>query len=322
MLAGHFDVVAPEPDESQFTPRIEGDYLWGRGAADMKTVVATYLVWMKERARMPAPYPRLNLLLVSNEEQGESDPMGTGHILTHLNQTFSYQPDLLIAGERTEESGSLLTGEICTQNRGVVRFTVTARGQRAHSGMNVSAKNVLSELIRTRDFLEGTAENLLTLESKSGWHSQIRFPFLNVGEEGVFNITPERGVMGVEIRTIPEDDVQKYFEAISSALKQSGLEISDIILEGGITCPADNPWLDLLVKAVGKVSGKNPVIGRKLAGTSARFAPGNQGVVWGQSGLHPHGIGERHFIPSIEPYYNALSVFAESTTNVEQTSVS
>ena len=48
LLSGHFDVVEPEPDDSQFTPRIEGDYLYGRGAADMKTVVATYLVWMKD----------------------------------------------------------------------------------------------------------------------------------------------------------------------------------------------------------------------------------------------------------------------------------
>src|SRR4029079_9019869 len=31
VLTGHFDVVEPEPDDSQFTPRIEGDYLWGRG---------------------------------------------------------------------------------------------------------------------------------------------------------------------------------------------------------------------------------------------------------------------------------------------------
>jgi acetylornithine deacetylase/succinyl-diaminopimelate desuccinylase-like protein len=38
LLTGHFDVVDPDPDDSQFTPRIDGDFLWGRGAADMKTV--------------------------------------------------------------------------------------------------------------------------------------------------------------------------------------------------------------------------------------------------------------------------------------------
>ena len=48
LLSGHFDVVEPDPDDSQFIPRIDGDYLYGRGAADMKTVVATYLVWMKD----------------------------------------------------------------------------------------------------------------------------------------------------------------------------------------------------------------------------------------------------------------------------------
>ena len=51
MLSGHFDVVPPEPDDIQFEPHIEGDYLWGRGAADMKTVVATYMVWMKDALR-------------------------------------------------------------------------------------------------------------------------------------------------------------------------------------------------------------------------------------------------------------------------------
>ena len=42
-------------------------------------------------------------------------------------------------------------------------------------------------------------------------------------------------------------------------------------------------------------------------GTSARFAPNGQAVVWGQSGLGPHAKDERHFIPSIEPYYKALN---------------
>ena len=72
MLTGHFDVVEPDPDDSQFNPRIEGDYLHGRGAADMKTVVATYLVWMKDRMKMGKPFPNISLLLVGNEENGEA----------------------------------------------------------------------------------------------------------------------------------------------------------------------------------------------------------------------------------------------------------
>jgi hypothetical protein len=57
---------------------------------------------------------------------------------------------------------------------------------------------------------------------------------------------------------------------------------------------------------VGEVEGGVAKIGKKLPGTSARFAPGGQAVVWGQSGIGPHAKDERHFIPSIEPYYRAL----------------
>ena len=85
LLTGHFDVVEPEPDDSQFTPRIEGDYLWGRGAADMKTVVATYMVWMKDTMKAGAPYPNIALMLVGNEENGEAEAWGTPHLLKELN---------------------------------------------------------------------------------------------------------------------------------------------------------------------------------------------------------------------------------------------
>jgi hypothetical protein len=65
-----------------------------------------------------------------------------------------------------------------------------------------------------------------------------------------------------------------------------------------------------LIEAARRVSGTEPKISRKLPGTSARFAPGGQAVVWGQSGIGPHAKNEQHFIPSIEPHYNILNEFA------------
>ena len=52
------------------------DSIHGRGAADMKTVVATYLVWMKDAMKAGAPYPNIALLLVGNEENGEAMVFG------------------------------------------------------------------------------------------------------------------------------------------------------------------------------------------------------------------------------------------------------
>ncbi|MEO8357460.1 MAG: M20 family metallopeptidase [Chloroflexota bacterium] len=306
LLTGHFDVVEPEPDDSQFAPRIEGDYLWGRGSADMKTVVATYLVWMKDMARhckdTATPCPNIALLLVGNEENGEADAWGTPHMLKELNLT----PSLFIAGERTGEKGNELFGEICVENRGVMRFDVVARGARGHSG--VAGTGDLSEkLIAARSALNEIFAKHLTLKSSDGWQSQAKFPFINVGTPGMYNVTAAEGILGVEIRPIPQDDVEGLRSKVEAYCAENGLDAKFSVMENGVACDPNNPALKALIEAVKQASAGDDVrIGRKLPGTSARFAPGGQAVVWGQSGVGPHAKDERHYIPSIEPYYRSL----------------
>ncbi|MFQ5614933.1 MAG: M20 family metallopeptidase [Anaerolineales bacterium] len=312
MLSGHFDVVAPEPDDSQFNPRIEGDYLWGRGAADMKVVVATYLVWMKDACQQGPPYPQINVLLVGNEETGEAEPMGTPHVLAQLSEECGYAPELLIAGERTEETGSGLWGAICTENRGIARFQVIFRGERGHSGQ-ISLENDLTQrVINARMYLSDLAAQYLTLESGDSWKSQIRFPFVRIGTPGVYNVTPARGLLGVEIRVIPQDEIHSMIGAFKTYCTENDLEMVDLFVEPGVACDPGNPYLGKLRKSIRQVSGREPVIGRKIHGTSARFAPRGNGVVWGQSGLGPHAKDERHYIPSIMPYYHALDMFGRN----------
>jgi succinyl-diaminopimelate desuccinylase len=317
-LSGHFDVVEPEPDDSQFTPRIEGDYLWGRGAADMKTVVATYLVWMKDMMRSGKPLPNISMLLVGNEENGEAEAWGTPHVLKALGDSEGqpYVPVLFIAGERTGEKGNELFGEICVENRGVMRFDVIAHGARGHSG--VAGTGDLSErLIAARSALDEIFSRHLTLKSPDSWQSQAKFPFINVGTPGVYNVTAGEGILGVEIRPIPQDDVAALKCRVEEYCAEHGLELSMKVMENGVACSPDNPALKALIDSVkvsmaslSAVEASQPKIGKKLPGTSARFAPGGQAVVWGQSGLGPHAKDERHYIPSIEPYYRALNELA------------
>ena len=314
LLTGHFDVVEPEPDDTQFTPRIDGDYLWGRGAADMKTVVATYMVWMKDRMKLGKPFPNIALLLVGNEENGEAESWGTPHVLAELGKYDPsgrpYAPALFIAGERTGEKGNELFGEVCVENRGVMRFDVLARGAKGHSG--VAGTGDLSEkLIVARSALNELFAQHLTLKSADGWQSQAKFPFINVGTPGVYNVTAAEGILGVEIRPIPQDDVEGLKSKIDAYCAENGLELYMNVMENGVACSPDNPALAALLKAVRQASGAEPRVGRKLPGTSARFAPGGQAVVWGQTGVGPHAKDERHFIPSIEPYYKSLSELAK-----------
>ncbi len=307
MLGGHFDVVPPEPDDSQFEPRIEGDYLWGRGSADMKTVVATYLVWMKDTLKAGGAWPGVNLLLVGNEENGESEPSGTPHVLADLAARHNgYQPGLFIAGERTGEQGHELMGEICTENRGVMRFELTAYGQRGHTGVANANADLGERLFQARTALVEIFQQHLTLKGAQGWQSQYRFPFFMAGQPGVYNVTADKAVLGIEIRSIPQDNLNVIAEQARVLCAEMGLELSIPVNEGGVACAPDNPYLLKLIDAAREAYQQEPVLGKKLPGSSARFAPGGQALVWGQSGLGPHAKDERHFIPSIEGYYRAL----------------
>jgi len=310
MLSGHFDVVAPDPDDSQFNPYIDGDYLWGRGAADMKTVVATYLVWFKDMLKIGPPYPPINLLLVGNEENGEIEPTGSPHALKYLLEKHGYQPDIFIAGERTGEKGDELFGHICTENRGLIRLNIISRNQKMHSGVSNAdkiAETIADKLFSARNHISEKSKVYLSLSGVDTWRTQISFPFLRIGEEGIYNITPGEGILGVEVRPIPEDNISSFLAEIENYCSKSGLDIEIISCEAGISCDPDNYYVQKLINAVKIESNSDPVINRKLPGTSARFAPGGQGVVWGQSGVGPHAANEGHFIPSIIPYFNALT---------------
>ena len=317
LLTGHFDVVEPDTDDSQFTPRIEGDYLWGRGAADMKTVVATYLVWMKDMLKTGKSFPNISLLLVGNEENGEAEAWGTPHVLKALSETSeisknfgSLKPALFIAGERTGEKGNELFGEICVENRGVMRFDVLARGSKGHSAL-AGTGDLSERLIASRSALNEIFAKHLTLKAADGWQSQAKFPFISVGTPGIYNVTAGEGILGVDIRTIPQDNVEGLRSDVEKYCAESGLEVRFTVMENGIACSPDNPALLALIESVKIASGSEPRLGKKLPGTSARFAPGGQGVVWGQSGHAPHAKDERHFIPSIEPYYKSLNELAK-----------
>ena len=171
----------------------------------MKTVVATYMVWMKDALSSGQANPNISLLLVGNEENGETEAWGTPQVLKLLKEEIGYVPTFLVAGERTGEKGSELFGEICVENRGVMRFELIARGAKGHSGV-AGAADLSEKLITARAALNEIFNRHLTLKSADGWQSQAKFPFIKVGTPGVYNVTAAEGLLGVEIRPIPQDN--------------------------------------------------------------------------------------------------------------------
>ena len=157
----------------------------------------------------------------------------------------------------------------------------------------------------------------LTAADGGSWRTAAHFPFMHLGEPGVFNISAAEGLLGVEVRPVPEDDLPALCESLQRLADEHGARLELLCQEAGISCPADNRYRAALETAVADVSGQPAVIGKKLAGTSARFAPGGNAVIWGQSGCGPHARDERHFIPSILPYLAVLDRFADSCRVLE-----
>ncbi len=305
---GHFDVVNPEPDDRQFEPHIEGDYLWGRGAADMKTVVATLAVWMAHRRRQGPPYPSFGALLIGNEEEGETFPVGTPHALAWLRRQGG-EPAFYIAGERTEETGTQPYGALCTHSRGASRLYFEAHGTRDHSGI-ATARDLVAQLVDAYHATQRLARQHFTLNAADGWSTQVRFPFFLVGEEGLYNITADRGVLGVEVRSIPEDDMGPFVAALEAYAQQAGLHLVAESVTDGVAIDPANPYFRALQAAVEEAWGRPAALCRKKPASSIRYAPRDRGIVWGQSGWGPHRADERHYIPSIRPYYDALEAYA------------
>ncbi len=133
-LVGHLDVVPPQEDD-QFSPSLRGVDLYARGAADMKTVVATWLVWMARRQARPGRQPPIVAMLSCCEENGSAGTHHTGSVLDLLDEQYGVQVRFALVGERTGElewmTPEPIIGPICKENRSwrwVRSGSTTARG--------------------------------------------------------------------------------------------------------------------------------------------------------------------------------------------------
>lgn len=157
-LMGHTDVVPtttrPPDGEDQLKPYLKDGDLYARGAADMKTVVATYLVWMAEQQQQPCKKPPFMAMISSCEENGSERPNHTEAALDWLTSK-GIRCGLAIVGERTGElewmPADIKVGPICEENRSWRWADWEAQNQK-------TARTVLSTLAKTvqegRDYIQ------------------------------------------------------------------------------------------------------------------------------------------------------------------------
>ncbi|HEX2273470.1 MAG TPA: M20/M25/M40 family metallo-hydrolase, partial [Acidimicrobiales bacterium] len=130
ILAGHTDTVPPNDNQRA---RVEGDVLWGLGAADMKGGVAVLV----ELARTVAE-PAVDVTYVFYECE-EVDSRFNG-----VERLFRERPDLLVgdAAVLAEPTGARVEAGC----QGTMRAQVTMTGTRAHSARAWLGRNAVHRL--------------------------------------------------------------------------------------------------------------------------------------------------------------------------------
>ncbi|MGH6887128.1 MAG: succinyl-diaminopimelate desuccinylase [Geminicoccales bacterium] len=140
-FAGHTDVVPPGPLEQwqsdPFAPAVRDGRLYGRGAADMKSSIASFVVAVEQFvAERPAHSGSIAFLLTSDEEGPSVD--GTVRVVERLKargETLDY----CVVGEPS--SSAQLGDTVRVGRRGSLTARITVRGVEGHVAYPEQVKN-------------------------------------------------------------------------------------------------------------------------------------------------------------------------------------
>jgi succinyl-diaminopimelate desuccinylase len=156
-FAGHTDVVPSGPldawDSDPFNPSLRDGYLYGRGAADMKSSLAAFVVAIEQFVAARPDHPGSIALLITSDEEGPSVD-GTVRVVERLRghgETLDY----CVVGEPS--SVERLGDMIKNGRRGTLSGKLIVRGVQGHVAYPHLARNpihlaapVIAELAATR----------------------------------------------------------------------------------------------------------------------------------------------------------------------------
>lgn len=298
LLMTHIDVV--DAPEELFSPRIEGDRLYGRGAIDDKYAVALSLVLFRDRLRLLERAGRtqadmaLGLLITGDEETGGVN--GAAMALREIDAQYA----LALDGGGPDR--------IVTREKGVIDIMLTATGTPAHGARPWLGRNAIDMLLedyaRLRELFQddGTADH---------WRRSVNFGKIRAGES--INQVPHVAKGWFNIRFTEDDAPQGLIDAIAD-LVQSRVTVLSVI---PVFASPPSPMTGLLLE-----TAPGAALTREHGASDARHLMdrGIPGAVWGAEGFGTqHGLEECVSIPSIEHLHRRLSVLCDRLEAVVET---
>ena len=317
VFAGHTDVVPTGPldqwTSNPFVPSHRDGKLYGRGASDMKTSIAAFVVAVEEFLKVnPNPALSLAFLLTSDEEGPSVD--GTVIMCDWLTKRGE-KLDYCIVGEPTsvEKTGDMIKNG----RRGTMSGKLTVKGVQGHIAYPHLAENPIHK------FAPAMAA-LVNVEWDKGneFFPATTWQISNIhGGTGASNVIPGHAVIDFNFRFSTESTPESLQKRLVDVLISSGLQpTKDFDLQwtvGGLpflTRPGE------LVHAVQAAIRAETGIETRLSttgGTSdGRFIAKicEQVIECGPPNATIHKIDEHIVVADIEPLKN---IYRKTMENLE-----
>ena len=221
-FVGHTDVVPTGPLDQwhshPFTPAHRDGRLFGRGAADMKTSIAAFVVATEEFvASNPAANLSIAVLLTSDEEGPALD--GTVKVCEALTKRGE-KIDYCIVGEPTsiERTGDMIKNG----RRGTMSGKLIVKGVQGHIAYPHLAKNPIH-------MLAPALAELVTIEWDQGnaFFPPTTWQVSNVhGGTGASNVIPGTVTVDFNFRFSTESTPHGLQQRLSDVLRKNGLQAS------------------------------------------------------------------------------------------------
>ena len=315
VFAGHTDVVPTGPldqwTSDPFTPTERDGKLYGRGASDMKTSIAAFVVAVEQflAARPDAPL-NIALLLTSDEEGPAVD--GTVVVCNQL-KARGERLDYCIVGEPTSVDR---TGDMIKNGRrGTLSGRLVVKGIQGHIAYPHLARNPIHQLAPA-------LAQLVAIEWDRGnaFFPPTSWQVSNIhGGTGAGNIIPGQVVVDFNFRFCTESTPESLQSRLEAVLRQHGLDYELTWVLGGLpflTTPGS--LVDAVQAAIRDVTGIETELST-TGGTSdgrfiAQICP--QVIELGPPNASIHKIDEHIALADIAPltaiYHRVLDNLATS----------
>lgn len=298
-LAGHVDVVPPGPldlwSSDPFSPTCRGGNLQGRGAADMKSSIAAFVIAVERfLAAQPRPSGSLAFLLTSDEEGDAVD--GTAKVVEAL-RTRGEPIDYCIVGEPT--SSQVLGDMIKNGRRGSLGGKLRVRGIQGHVAYPHLARNPVHQAAPALAELASTV-----WDAGDEYFPPTSFQVSNIhAGAGVTNVIPGTLEVLFNLRFSPASSAAQLRARVESILARHALDYEiEWTLSGEPYLTPRGRLVSAASEAIRQVTGITPEISTSGGTSDGRFIAGicPEVIEFGPINATIHKVDERIAVADLD----------------------